>query len=246
MKTSAARIVLTGSLAAITALGHYTWVSPVQLPLEVGKTSAIRISHGHKFPQSEEAINASQVDLFVLAPSGARMKLETAVSGTAVAANYAVKETGLHRIVLVQDRGITSRTPKGLQSGGRDKHSDAIEASRMVRSAVAYAPTSKVTAVHGKPAGLAFELVGDYSDGAWQLQLLKEGKGLPMADIEVFMGGSLHAVSAGKTGSDGRLTYKPPAGTKGPTMFISEMKDQARAGAKYDFVNYSTSLYVSW
>lgn len=246
MKTFAARIVLAGSLAAFTALGHYTWVSPVQLPLEVGKTSAIRISHGHKFPQSEEAINANQVDLFVLLPSGARVKLEPAVSGTAVVANYAVKETGLHRIVLVQDRGVTSRTPKGLQLGGRDKHPDAIQASRMVRSAVAYAQTSKATSVQGKPANLPFELVGDYSDGTWKLQLLKEGKHLPATDIEVFLGGSVQAVSAGRTGSDGRLTYKRPQGAKGPAMFVAEIKDQPPAGAKYDFVNYSTSLYVNW
>jgi hypothetical protein len=146
----------------------------------------VRISHGHKFPQSEEAINVREVEFFVLAPSGERVRLEPAVSKTAIAANYSVKEEGLHRIVLLQDRGVISRTPKGVQAGGRDKHPDATQAYRTLRSAVAYAATSKASSLSGKPAGLEFELAGEYSDGAWQLVLMNHGKPVPEAPIEVF------------------------------------------------------------
>src|SRR5262245_10234480 len=96
VRTCTTRIVSTGVLAAATVVAHYTWISPVEVPLEVGKTATIRISHGHKFPQSEEAIDPSQVEAFVLAPSGARVKLQPAVSAAAVTASYAVKEAGLH------------------------------------------------------------------------------------------------------------------------------------------------------
>jgi hypothetical protein len=229
----------------MAALAHYTWVAPGELPLEVGKTSVVRISHGHKFPRSEEAIDPSRVDLFVLAPSGARVKLEPAVSGTAVTASYAVKEAGLHRMVLIQDRGVMSRTPKGLQPGGRDKHPDASQAYRTVRSAVSYARTSAAPTTSAAPAGLEFELVGEYSKGTWRLQLLKDGKAVPNIPVEVFVHDT-EPVSAGKTGPDGRVSYKPAPGTTGPAMFAAELKDRAPAGAQYDSVNYSTALFVTW
>jgi hypothetical protein len=60
------------------------------------------------------------------------------------------------------------------------------------------------------------------------------------------MAGAAEASAAGRTGPNGSLTYRPPAGAKGPAMFSAEVKQAPPAGAKYDAVNYSTSLYVSW
>jgi uncharacterized GH25 family protein len=246
VKTFPFGIAVIGMLAAGTILAHYTWVAPVEAPMEIGKTSTVRISHGHKFPNSEEPINAGQVELFVLSPSGARVKLDPAALATVVTAKYAAKEAGLHRIVMLQDRGVASRTPKGVQQGGRDKHPDAIQAYRTFRSAVAYATTAKSAVAGAQPAGLEFELAGQYSNGAWQLQLMKQGKPVPDVPIEVFMAGAAEASAAGRTGPNGSLTYRPPAGAKGPAMFSAEVKQAPPAGAKYDAVNYSTSLYVSW
>lgn len=233
-------------IIAATALAHYTWVYPVHLPLAVGKTCAVQISHGHAFPKSEEAINFHQVELFALAPSGAKVKLEPSAAGSAVIANYDVKEPGLHRLVMIQNRGVMSRTSSGVQPGGRDKHPDAVQASRTVRTAVTYAPTSNTTAVSGKPAGLEIELVGEYSKESWNVQLLKEGKAVPAATIEVFIAGIAQPVYTAKTGADGRLSYKPAAGAKGPILFSAELKEPPPAGAKYDFVNYSASLAANW
>ena len=245
MKIVTSRIAFAGALVAASALAHYTWVCPVEVSLEVGKTSTVRINHGHKFPQSEEAIDLRKVELFALAPSGARVKLEPAAAGHAVTASYAVKEAGLHRIVFVQDRGVISRTPKGVQPGGRDQNPDATQAYRTLRSSVAYAVASKAPSKSVKPVGLEFELAGEYANGAWQLQLMKQGKPVADASIEVFLVGAPQA-AAGKTGNDGRLTYRPPDGAKGPAMFSAQAKEPPPAGAKYDSVNYATSLYVSW
>ena len=240
------RISTVGAWAAITALAHYTWLAPVAAPLEVGKTATVRIGHGHKFPQSEEAINASQIDLFAIAPSGAKVKLEAAVDGNAVTAPYAVKEAGLHRIAFVQDRGVTSRTPRGVKAGGRDKNPDATQAYRTLRTAVAYCGASGIAATGGKPLGLEIELTGEMSGGAWKLRLMKQGQPAADAPIEVFLAGATRAVAAGKTGPDGRLGYQAPAGAKGPALFFVSLKDPAPAGAKYDSAQYETSLYVTW
>ena len=240
------RTLPMGALGVLTALAHYTWLAPLAAPLEVGKTSTVRIGHGHKFPQSDEAINASQVDLFVLTPSGGKVKLEATVSGNAVTAPYAVKEAGLHRIALVQDRGVTSRTPRGVKAGGRDKNQDATQAYRTFRTAVAYCGTPGVAAVSGQAAGLEIELTGELSGGAWKLRLLKQGQPAADAPIEVFLAGAPQAVAAGKTGPDGRLSYQAPPGAYGPALFFVSFKDPAPAGAKYDSVNYETSLYVTW
>jgi len=233
-------------IIAATALAHYTWVNPVQVPLAVGKTCAVQISHGHAFPKSEEAINFHQVELFALSPSGAKVKLEPSAAGSAVTANYDVKEPGLHRLVMIQSRGVMSRTSRGVQPGGRDKHPDAVQASRMVRTAVTYASTSNATAFTGKPAGLEIELVGEYSKEGWNVQLLKEGKAVPAATIEVFIAGIAQPILTGKTGPDGHFSYKPAPGAKGPVLFSAELKDPPPAGAKYDFVNYSASLAANW
>jgi hypothetical protein len=139
-----------------------------------------------------------------------------------------------------------SRTSRGVQPGGRDKHPDAAQASRMVRTAVTYASTSNITAVTGKPAGLEIELVGEYSKEGWNVQLLKEGKAVSAATIEVFLAGTAQPVFTEKTGADGRLSYKPAAGAKGPVLFSAELKERPPAGARYDFVNYSASLAANW
>ncbi len=242
-----ARLVL-GAAGALAALAHYTWIAPITLPLEVGKTTTVRIGHGHKFPQSEEAINWRQLELFVLTPSGARVKLEPAATASTVTASFTVKDAGPHRIAFVQDRGVSSRTPRGVKPGGRDKNPDATQSTRTFRTAVAYAGTDNNAAemASAKPIGLEFELTGEWSGGAWQVRLLKQGKAVDGASVEVFLAGSGQAVEAGKTGSGGRLTYRPATGTQGAAMFSVMLKDAAPAGAMYDAVNYETSLYVSW
>lgn len=230
------------TLLPTLVLAHYTWVSPVA-PLVPGKASAIRISHGHQFPTSEEAINASQVQLYALAPSGAKVLLTPTRAPGAVTSEYAVKEAGFHRIVMVQDRGITSRTPKGARPGGRSKNPDAATSSRTFRTAIAYTGTAGVKPVAPKPIGLEIELTGEPIANGWRVQLLKNGAPAPGVDVQVFASGAAAIASAGKTGTDGRIEYK---GGKGPLLFTVEFKDKAPAGADYDTTNYETSLYAGW
>jgi uncharacterized GH25 family protein len=224
-------------------LAHYTWVSPVTLPLEVGKTAAVRISHGHKFPQSEEAINASQVQLYAVAPSGAKSILVAQRGAGMVNSEYAVKEAGLHRLVMVQDRGVMSRTPKGARPGGRQKNPDAVQASRTFRTAIAYTGTAGAKPVAPKPLGLEIEITGERSADGWRLQLLKNGAPMSGVEIQVFLQGAATAAPLGRTSAEGRVEYRA---AKGPLLFVVEHKDKAPAGADYDNVNYETSLFVNW
>lgn len=240
------RLLAAGACTAMAALAHYTWVAPIVAPLAVGKTATVQISHGHKFPRSEEAINARQVDLFVVTPSGQRVKLEASAGATAVSAPFAVREAGLHRIAFVQDRGVTSRTPAGVKPGGRDKNPDATQSSRTFRTAVSYAIAGKIAAPAAQPLGLEIELVAALANGVWQVQLLKQGQPVADAAIEVFLAGAAKTESAGKTGADGRVRFTPPAGARGPAMFSVELKDPPPPGAAYDRVNYETSLFVTW
>jgi uncharacterized GH25 family protein len=232
-------------LLSLTALGHYTWVAPVA-QLETGKPATIRISHGHKFPASEEAINARQVDLVVVSPSGQRTKLDAKVSAQDVTAVFTPRENGAHRIAFSQDRGVSSRTPKGVKPGGRDQNPDATQAYRTFRTAVAYAATGPGPATGGKPLGFELELTGEWVAGSWHIQLLKLGKPVGGVPLELFLAGAAKASEIGKTNPDGKVIYSPPAGIKGPAMFSVAFKDSAPAGAHYDHVNYESSLYVSW
>jgi uncharacterized GH25 family protein len=245
MKRTLLRSLIVALALAALALAHYTWIATAT-PLEPGKTAMIRIAHGHKFPASEEAINAAQVDLFAVSPSGAKVKLQPAKAGMEVTASYAVKEAGLHRIAFVQDRGVSSRTPKGMRPGGRDQNPDATAAYRSLRTAVSYAMAGKGAAQTAKPVGMEIELVGSYAGGAWQLQLLKGGKPAAGAAVEVFLAGADKTAPVGTTGADGKVSWRVPDGAAGPAMFAAEVRDTPPAGAKFDYVSYSTSLYVSW
>ena len=238
------RSLISALALAALAFAHYTWIAPVT-PLEPGKTATVRIAHGHRFPASEEAINAAQVNLFAVAPSGAKVKLQAAKAGMEVTATYAVKEAGLHRIAFVQDRGVNSRTPKGMRPGGRDQNPDATAAYRSLRTAVSYAMAGK-GAGQTKPVGMEIELVGSYANGAWNLQLLKGGKPAAGVAVEVFLAGADKTSPVGVTDAAGKVSWRVPDGAAGPAMFAAEVRDTPPAGAKYDYVSYSTSLYVSW
>ena len=97
----------------------------------------------------------------------------------------------------------------------------------------------------GQPAGLEFELTGTLANGAWTLRLLKHGEPAAGATVEVFLAGAAKAVEAGKTDAGGRLVYRPAAAA-GAALFSVALRDPAPEGAAYDFVNYETSLAVSW
>lgn len=246
MTSSIARALLVASLGSAAAFCHYTWVAPVAA-LEVGKPATVQIGHGHKFPASEEAINAAQVDLYVLTPSGAKIKLAAAKGTGFVSAPFQPKEAGPHRFVLVQDRGVSSRTPKGVKQGGRDKNPDAMQSSRTFRTSVAYVSAGQAAPPKSaKPVGLELELTAERTTSGWQVQLLKNGKPASGIAVEVFLAGAAKAADAGKTGADGKINYALPAGAKGPALFSAMFKDGAPSGAAYDSVNYETSLNVNW
>ncbi len=233
------RFIALFAAATLTAFAHYTWLAPAAA-FEPGKPATIRIGHGHLFPQSEEAINARQVELFAVAPSGAKIKLQPAQGASFVSATFTPTEPGAHRLALTQDRGIASRTPKGVKKGGRDQNPDASQSYRTFRTAVSY-----LGAASGKPIGLEIELAAERSAGAWHVQLRKNGQPAGGVEVEAFLAGAAHPTALGKTAADGKVHFTPPAGAKGPAIFTVAFKDPA-TGASYDFVNYESSLYVTW
>jgi hypothetical protein len=238
------RVLIVAIPCAVAGLAHYTWVAPPAV-FVTGKTAIVQIAHGHRFPHSEEIVNPAQLQLFVLAPSGNKVALKAAAAGNVLTMPFPVQEAGFHRIVLVQDRGITSRTPGGLKAGGRDRNKNASQAYRTLRTAVAYANTARTGGEDGKPAGLEFELTGVRSAETWLLQVLRQGNPVADAPVEVLLAGASKAVHVGTTGPDGRIRYQVPSGNSGPAVFSVTLRQSAPPGATYDFVNYETSLYVS-
>lgn len=230
-----------GVLFAALALCHCTWVVPEQ-SLVVGKTSVIQIGHGHAFPRSEESIDAKQAELYVLTPSGARVDLKPAAVPGGVSAPFDVKQPGAHRIVMIQDRGVTSRTPAGVKPGGRDKNPDAATAARTFRTAVAHASTGAPGGDASKPLGLEVEMAATRTGDGWTIQVLKKGQPAAGVSVEAFAAGGAKAVELGKTGADGKVRYAAPTGR---VMFSAGFKDPMPAGSSYDTTNYETSLVVN-
>jgi uncharacterized GH25 family protein len=239
------RVLAGGLFLAGVVAAHYTWIAPAPAPLVQGKVNKVLIAHGHQFPVSEEAIVAAQVKAFAIAPGGKRTELKSVKVGKLVEAAYTPMETGTHAFGFVQDRGVTSRTPGGVKLGGRDVNKDVAQASRVVRTAVAFASTAKVTPP-GKPLGLELEIVPQISASSVTLQLLRSGKPLAATAIQVLTSGSEEPKELGKTSAQGTLIYAIGAGTKSPVLFIAAVAEPAAKGASYDTTNLSTSLYLSW
>jgi uncharacterized GH25 family protein len=241
VRTNFLRLTAAAAIVSSAVWAHYTWVMPAATVFEAGKPNKITVAHGHRFPQSEEAITASQVKLYVLAPSGAKTDLKAASAGTSVTADFTPKESGPHRIIFTQDRGAMSRTPKGVKPGGRDKNPDATEAFSLLRTGVVYSGKGH------KPAGLDAELSAEpAANGSWQVQLLRTGKPVAGQTIQVVLNGQKDATDVGKTGADGKVTFKPAAASKAPVMFLAEFAEKAGAGSSIDERRFSVTLYVNW
>ena len=239
MKSLSLSLVLAGA-----AVSHFSWIAPLTPTLAVGAVTKVQFGTGHALGTSESALPLEDLKAFVLTPSGGRVELEVAKNGLALDADYAVKETGQHRLVFSQERGARSRTPRGVKDGGRDKNPDATQSFRTVRTAVAYAFTTGAK-MDAKAAGIAYELVPERTEKAITVTLLRNGKPCPGGEVAVSWAGKKE-VLLGNTGTDGKRSYTIPAGAKGAFVVLAEQRVAAAKGANYDTDNYETALYLSW
>ncbi len=238
MRTKFTKALLLTLACASASWTHFTWVA-ASGEFQPGKTVKIMVAHGDRFPQSEEAVNAAQVKLFVLAPSGARTDMKPTSTGTGIAADFVVKESGPHRIAFVQDRGAMSRTPTGVRQGDRRKNPGALEAFTMLRTGVWHAGKDH------KPVGLDCELSAARDGSTWHVQLLRKGKPLAGQLVQVVLNGQKDAVDLGKTGAEGKVDFKSST-SSGPAMFLAEFKENGPIGGGVDHHRFSTTLYVNW
>ncbi len=231
------------ALAGVAA-AHFAWIAPVTPILTVGTPAQLQFGIGHELGISESAPLLPGLQAYAIAPSGARTDLKPAKNGLWLDAEYMPKEAGQHRLVFTQDRGIRSRTPKGLVDGGRDKNPAAAQAFRGVRTAVAYALTANAK-FEPKAVGLAYELIPQRTAKGVTVTLLFNGKPYAGGDVAVSWAGKKEVV-LGKTGVDGKMSYAVPAGAKGPFVILCEQPIATAKGSNYDTDNFETALYLNW
>jgi uncharacterized GH25 family protein len=229
-------VVLCG---AVSAFGHYTWVAPSDA-LVAGRPVKIMVAHGDRFPHGDEAINAAQVRLWMVAANGSKSDLKPVATKTAVLADFTPAASGPHRIVFTQDRGVLSRTPAGVKAGGRDRNPSATEVFSLMRTGLHYVGDPGGVS----PVGLELELTAKFDAGVWILQLLRSGKPLAGEAVKVVLKEEEKDVVIGKSGADGRLNYTPVSGYKGPLLFLVDFKEKPAGGA-VDSRTISTSTYVT-
>lgn len=237
-----AALLLVGLNSLLTA--HFTWIAP-PVALRLGHKNQILIAHGHQFPASEETINASQITAFAVAPDGNRTELKPVPGPEAVLLEYVPRQSGTHVAAFVQDRGVLSRTPGGLKPGGRDRHADAVESFRLLRTAVAYMPAER-GALTAKPLGLELELCAQLSAGKVEVRLLRRGTPVAGQPVSLLTHGAEDAETLGKTDAQGRVTYRIEEGSKGPVLFLADVNEMGPQGAGVDRTSLSTSLYLNW
>lgn len=235
-----------GLLGAATLSAHFAWVEAMPAMLEAGKTAKVRIGNGHDLAKSESAVSLDGLKLWAISPSGAKTELKPAAEGTWVTAAYSVKETGVYRFVMTQDRGVMSQTTKGYKPGGRDVHPDAKKSMKIWRSASAVAWTTGAKFTLVKPIGLGLELTGERTADGIALVVLRDGKPHAGADLAIGLPGKEDDEPIGKSDSNGRFVYKAPANAKGPIVFLATIIEPAQKGANYDTNNYAAALHLNW
>lgn len=233
MKSLFLQITLLTAFAAISS-AHFTWLRAERSELKKGETIRVAIGNGHSFPNSETAIVMTGLKLFAVSPSGRKTELDAKAEGKHVVASFQAAEDGLHHFYFVQDRGVLSRTPRGVQPGGRDKNPNATQTFRMVR-----------TASNGgaRADDAPFQLVANRSGNTVTLSVLKNGKPCPGAAVSLLpQGGSERKL--GQTGPDGRLEFSD-AGVRGPVLFVASLIEKKAAGASYDTDNFTASARLT-
>jgi uncharacterized GH25 family protein len=233
------KFVLLAMATASLTWAHFVWISPQEMTLAAGQTVKVQLGNGHKFQASESAMSAEGLKVWAVAPSGKKQELTVAKSGNWLAADYQAAEAGVHWFYFVRDRGVMSRTPKGVKPGGKDKNPDATASFKSFGTGFAHSPGKAVQ----KPMGLPFETIAEVKPGQVVVTVLHDGKPSAGAEVSVSWPGQ-EEVEIGKTGADGKLTYKVPAGKKGAVLFIGERQDKAPAGAAYDTQNYASTTQV--
>jgi uncharacterized GH25 family protein len=231
-------------LVAGMAAAHFGWIAPVNPVLQIGVATPVKLGVGHELGISESAPPMAGLESYALAPSGARTPLRLATKGPWVVTEYTAKEAGQHRLVLTHDRGIRSRTPKGIVEGGRDKNPTATEAFRSVRTGVAYAATAGAKFAP-QAAGLVYELLPERTEKGLTVTLLLRGRPCAGGNVTVSWEGKKE-VTVGTTGADGKTSYVAPAGAKGPVVVLAGQAMAAAKGAGYDKDNHQTALYLNW
>lgn len=235
--------LLLGGATAL--LGHFVWVGPMAGPLKVGQDAAIMVGNGHAFLGSESPAAQDGLKVWAITPAGASQPVAVSVADKFLKGSFPVKTDGVYRVVFTQDRGVMSRTPKGVKAGGRDQHPDATEAFKLFRSGIAYVGTPGKAFGKEKPVGLDFEMVPEKTADGVILTVLAGGK--PLAGADISLAWPLKdEVDLGKTGADGKFTYKFPAGAKSPALFVAESKVKAAAGAKFDVHTYASAVALYW
>jgi uncharacterized GH25 family protein len=231
-------------LVAGMAVAHFGWIAPEQPLLTVGLPAQVRMGIGHELGVSEAAPLLAGLESYALAPSGAKVTLRPEKKGTWLTASYTPREAGQHRLVFFQDRGVRSRTPKGLVEGGRDKNPTATQAFHSVRTGVAYAATAGAKFAP-KAAGLVYELLPERTENGVTVTLLLRGRPCAGGAVTVSWPGKKET-AVGKTGADGKVSYIAPAGANGPFVMLAEQSVAAAKGAGHDVDNYQTALSLNW
>ncbi len=147
-----------------STLAHHPWV----LVMDKGDdTQWVRLGWGHAFPDDGPLADERVGRLEHRLPDGDIKSLEPK-SGREGAYAISIEQSGIHRLVLWQEPGYWTRTPRGGERAPRSEVSDGVECSRSHN-------TARKVIVHG--ASDHGEIGEEWSLGERLEILLAEGGG---------------------------------------------------------------------
>ncbi len=225
----------------ISLWAHFNWIAPLEREVKVGETAFFSLNHGHQFPAGEETPNMDYVKAFVFTPSGENIELIPKDQDGSLLVSFPVKETGCHIVYFEDDRGVRSRTPRGWQSGGKDKYPDASLSMKYYSSSLAYFQVGEGE-LEIFPLGLPFELSGSIRNNNLNVAVFKNKE--PVEGVEISLV-SEHAEPQviGKTDKSGRIDHKLN-NLNGKLLVIASYFKEMSSESDYKEDRAASTLYL--
>lgn len=241
MKRPALSVCALAALLVVPlAWGHYTWLARTHYSAS-GDTAYLEIGHGHSFPVSEEAPQATHVQAFLVNAKGERKPLSIAQDGKALKLEAPLAGRDLARVYYVRDRGVISQTADGWKDGGRDQHPGAKSSVKTTQYGITWVGFLGTTN-NAKPLGLELELNYEKGIRGRLVRVMRSGKPARGVDVLAVMGEDKE-IALGKTDAQGYVSADKLPEDKA-TLFSVRLELPAAKGVQFDKTVLSCTLSI--
>lgn len=213
--------------------GHFTWVDILE-----GKEPALVLGHGHRFPQSEQALIPQDINLEIVFVDGGKQKAPLQKEGPCLVSLLAGIKKKIDHAVYEAKPVIFTKTTTGWKKGPKKAFNNAVSSLKILR----FGRLQEDFNGSMVSSASRVELLLKRENDAYRLVFHQGGKPVPAVDITYWLAGEKEERQVGKTDTSGsvRLGNLKP----GKYLFSGEYSSAVKCDS-YDVEQVSVSLTLT-